>query len=117
MTEWIIGHIDMQSFYASVEIASDPRWADRRRLEDDNTDPLLAVTGDPKRRSGIVLAASPTAKRAGVDTAMRLGEALQVCPRLLTVRPRMQLYLDVSVRIHETVRMTFPRYEPFSVDE
>ncbi|WP_067937033.1 DNA polymerase IV [Alicyclobacillus kakegawensis] len=115
--EWIVGHIDMQSFYASVEIASNSRWADRRQLEVDHTDPPLAVTGDPKRRSGIVLAASPTAKHAGVDTAMRLGEALKVCPRLITVRPRMQLYLDVSVRIHETVRMTFPLYEPFSVDE
>ncbi|GGI98220.1 DNA polymerase IV 2 [Alicyclobacillus cellulosilyticus] len=116
-SEWIVGHIDMQSFYASVEIAADPRWAERRQLEDDLTDPPLAVTGDPKRRSGIVLAASPTAKRAGVDTAMRLGEALQACPRLVTVRPRMQLYLDISVRVHDMVRMAFPLYEPFSVDE
>ncbi|RIV26470.1 DNA polymerase IV [Alicyclobacillaceae bacterium I2511] len=107
----------MQSFYASVEVATRAEYLRRRFLEADDSDPALAVTGDPKRRSGIILAATPAAKACGVSTAMRLGEALHACPSLVYVPPRMQLYIDTSVRIHETVRQTFPKYEPFSVDE
>lgn len=115
--KWIVGLIDMQSFYASVEVATRHAYVRVRTLEKDDSDPALAVTGDPTRRSGIILAATPAAKVCGVSTAMRLGEALRVCPSLVCVPPRMQLYIDTSVRIHETVRQTFPKYEPFSVDE
>ncbi|MBX6396476.1 MAG: DNA polymerase IV [Alicyclobacillaceae bacterium] len=107
----------MQSFYASVEAASRPEFAARRREDDDSTDPPLIVAGDPERRSGIVLAATPPAKAAGVSTAMNLGEALRKCPKAVVVKPRMQLYLETSVRIHHTIRRMFPLHEPFSVDE
>src|SRR5690625_3777241 len=74
---------DCQSFYTSVEKADHPEYADRP----------IVVAGDPARRSGIVLAACPIAKRYGVVTAERLGEALGKCPELLVIRPRMEQYL------------------------
>ncbi|MDP9729300.1 DNA polymerase IV [Alicyclobacillus tolerans] len=116
-TEWIVGLVDMQSFYASVEVATTPAFTASRHLECDESDPPLAVTGDPERRSGIVLAASPTAKAMGVSTAMRLGEAVRACPKLICVRPRMRLYLETSLRIQETIRQMFPKAESFSIDE
>lgn len=115
--KYIYGLVDMQSFYASCEAASRPEFAAARREEDDATDPPLVVAGDPERRSGIILAATPPAKRAGVKTAMPLGEALALCPRLHVVRPRMRFYLETSVRIQQVIRQMFPLHEQFSVDE
>ncbi len=117
MTEWIYGLCDMQSFYASCEVSSREEYAARRKEFDDSTDPPLVVSGDPKRRSGIILAATPTAKRLGVSNAMRLGEALRLAPHLIVVRPRMGFYLEVSIRIQEIIRLHFPLQEQFSVDE
>jgi len=117
MTKLIYGLCDMQSFYASCEVASREEYAARRKEFDDSTDPALVVSGDPARRSGIILAATPTAKKSGVANAMRLGEALKLNPRLIVVRPHMEFYLQVSVRIQEVMRQVFPLQEQFSVDE
>src|SRR5579875_2240467 len=99
MTKLIYGLVDMQSFYASCEVASREEYEARRKEFDDSTDPPLVVSGDPSRRSGIILAATPTAKRYGVENAMRLGEAIRLYPPLIVVRPHMAFYLHASVRI------------------
>ncbi len=52
----VIFLVDMQSFYASIEKAQHPEYADQP----------LVVSGDPKRRSGVILAACPLAKSYGV---------------------------------------------------
>ncbi len=117
MSKFIYGLCDMQSFYASCEVASREEFAARRKEFDDSTDPPLVVAGDPARRSGIILAATPTAKRWGVANAMRLGEALHLNKHLIVVRPHMEFYLQVSVRIQEVMRQVFPLQEQFSVDE
>lgn len=114
--EWVYGLADMQSFYASCELAVGPEFAGRRQ-DDDKTDPELLVSGDPARRSGIILAATPTAKSKGVTTAMRLGEALRLAPGALVVRPHMRLYLDFSAAIQDMARQAFPLQEQYSVDE
>lgn len=98
---------DCQSFYASVEKASHPEYKNKP----------LAVAGDPARRSGIILAACPIAKKHGVTTAERLGEALKKCPDLVVVRPRMKYYIDVSLSITEIYREYTDLVEVFSVDE
>ena len=113
----IYGLADMQSFYASCEVASRPEYASKRTQWEDGSDPALVVAGDPERRSGIILAATPAAKSKGITTAMRLGEALRLSPSLVVVRPRMRFYLEVSVRIQELMREMFPLQEQFSVDE
>ena len=117
MEDLIYGLADMQSFYASCEVATRPEYAAKRHRFDDASDPPLVVAGDPKRRSGIVLAATPTAKAKGVTTAMRLGEALRLAPGLVVVPPRMRLYLEISIQIQAVMRDMFPLQEQFSVDE
>ncbi|MNB80532.1 DNA polymerase IV [compost metagenome] len=107
MKERIIVLSDCQSFYASVEKASQPAYLGRP----------LVVAGDPARRSGIVLAACPLAKARGVTTAEALGEALAKCPDLVVVRPRMQHYIDVSAQITAILRTFSDMVEPYSIDE
>ncbi len=61
--------VDMESFYASIEHARNPQYEGRP----------LVVSGDPNRRSGVILAACPLAKARGIKNAERLFEAQQKC--------------------------------------
>ena len=72
--------------YASVEMLHHPELAGKP----------MAVGGDPEARHGIVLTANYIAKRAGVKTGMALWQARQVCPEIIFVPPRMDLYLRFS---------------------
>ena len=98
---------DCQSFYASVEKADHPELKDRP----------LVVAGDPERRSGIILAACPIAKSFGVTTAERLGDSLSKCPELVIMKPRMGLYIEVSLRITTIYQDYTDLVEPYSIDE
>jgi DNA polymerase-4 len=102
-----IALIDCQSFYASIEKAAHPAYKEMP----------LAVCGDPTRRSGIVLAACPIAKKCGVTTAERIGDAISKCPELIVVQPRMAEYIRVSLQITEIYRTYADLVEPFSIDE
>ncbi|WP_025028329.1 DNA polymerase IV [Bacillus mannanilyticus] len=99
--------VDMQSFYASVEKACLPHLRDKP----------LVVAGDPERRSGIILAACPLAKKWGISTAEALWQAEQKCPELVVVRPRMQKYIDVSLQITSILESFSDLTEPYSIDE
>lgn len=103
----VIFLVDMQSFYASVEKAANATLA---------TKPVL-VSGDPKQRSGIILAACPIAKQYGVKTAEPLWEAQNKCPEAVVVRPRMQLYIDVSYQITKILERFSNEIEVYSIDE
>ncbi|WP_407873096.1 DNA polymerase IV [Paenibacillus sp. P36] len=98
---------DCQSFYASVEKASHPGLENLP----------VVVAGDPARRSGIILAACPIAKSFGISTAQRLGEALQLCPNVIVMRPHMQRYIDVSLAITDIYKQYKDLVEVFSIDE
>lgn len=115
-TDWIVKEktqartimlVDGQSFYASVEKAAHPEYKDKP----------VVVAGDPARRSGIILAACPIAKSYGVKTAERLGEAIAKCPDVIVIRPRMQTYIDASMRITEILETYTDLVEPYSIDE
>lgn len=103
----VIMMADMQSFYASVEKARNPKLKNKP----------VVVAGDPSRRSGIILAACPIAKKNGVKTAEALWQSLQKCPDLVVIQPRMQDYLKVSMRILDIVNQFTDLAEPYSVDE
>ncbi len=103
----VILHSDMNCFYASVEMLYHPELGDRP----------LAVGGDPEARHGIVLTANYPAKRRGVKTGMALWQAKQVCPELVFVPPRMDLYLRFSKLAHNIYADYSDLIEPFGIDE
>ncbi|WP_339062185.1 DNA polymerase IV [Tepidibacillus marianensis] len=103
----VIFLVDMQSFYASVEIASDPTLIDKP----------VVVSGDPAKRHGITLAANPEAKAAGVKTAMPIWQVRSVCPNAQFVKPHMQKYIDTSIQITRILGQFTDQVEPYSIDE
>jgi len=84
-------------------------------------DPLVgipaAVAGDPKKRSGIILAANYEARSFGVKTAMVLHEALKRCPRLSLVPPDHHFYHQKSEEVMELLSNYTPVMEQNSIDE
>ncbi len=98
---------DMESFYASVEIAADPSLQGKP----------VAVCGDPRLRHGIVLAASREAKNFGIKTGMPAWECRRYCPRIIFVRPHMSRYLETSLRLTLLFEEFTDRVFPYSIDE
>lgn len=99
--------VDIQSFYASIEKTLRPELKDK---------PVI-VSGDPRRRNGVVLAACPLAKGFGIKNADTLWKAQTYCPDVVVVRPHMQLYLDASLRITNILERFSDEVEPYSIDE
>ncbi len=107
MSEKVIFLADMESFYASVEAACNPSLRGKP----------LVVCGDPALRHGIVLAASREAKAYGIKTGQPAWEAKRMCPRVVFAHPRMQLYIDYSLRITRVFEQFTDRVLPYSIDE
>ena len=105
--EKVVLHSDANCFYASVEMLYHPEYAGKP----------LAVGGDPEARHGIVLTANYVAKRKGVKTGMALWQAKQVCPDLIFVPPRMDLYLKFSSMLREIYSEYTNQVEPYGCDE
>ena len=100
-------HSDMNNCYASIELLYRPELRGKP----------LAVGGDPEARHGIVLAKDQLAKKAGVKTGMALWQARQVCPDIVFVPPRMDLYLRFSRLAHEIYEEYTDKQEAFGIDE
>lgn len=105
--ERVILHSDMNNCYASIELLYRPELRGKP----------VAVGGDPEARHGIVLAKDQIAKRAGVKTGMALWQARQVCPDIVFVPPRMDLYLKFSRLAHEIYGEYTDKQEAFGIDE
>lgn len=99
-------HVDMDAFFASVEQRDNP----------DLRGKPLAVGGSPSQR-GVVAAASYEARKFGVHSAMPSRTAVQRCPHLILVRPRFDVYREVSDQIHEIFNRYTDLVEPLSLDE
>lgn len=100
-------HSDCNCFYASVELLHHPELRGKP----------VAVGGDPEARHGIVLTADYTAKRRGVKTGMALWQARQVCPDIIFLPPRMDLYLRFSRMAQEIYAEYTDKREPYGIDE
>lgn len=105
MPERKIIHIDMDAFYASVEQRDNPELRGKP----------IAV-GHAEERS-VVAAASYEARRYGVRSAMSSKKAKRLCPQLIFVHGRMEVYKEVSRQIHEIFHEYTDIIEPISLDE
>lgn len=98
-------HIDMDAFYASVEQRDNPELRGR---------PIaVGHAGD----RGVVSAASYEARKYGVRSAMASIKAMRLCPDLVFVPGRMEIYKEVSDTIHSIFREYTDIIEPLALDE
>lgn len=98
-------HVDMDAFYASVEVLDDPSLAGK---------PI--IIGAPDGRS-VVSSASYEARRYGVRSAMPVGQALRLCPQAIVVLPHFDRYIELSRQVMEVFHEFTPLVEPLSIDE
>lgn len=101
----MIAHFDVDAFYASVEVRDNPELRGKP----------VAVAGSSRR--AVVLTASYEARPFGVKSAVPLYRALQSCPELVVVPPRMQTYREVSHRIFEIFERRGHAVQGLSMDE
>ena len=106
MNERTILHVDMDAFFASVEVMDDPALRGK---------PVI-VGGTPEGR-GVVSAASYEARAFGVRSAMSAARAIRLCPGGVFLRPRMKRYLEISRSVFGIFNEFTPLVEPVSVDE
>jgi DNA polymerase-4 len=76
-----------------------------------------AVAGDPKKRTGIILAANYEARSCGIKTAMVIHEALRLCPKLALVPPDHHFYGQKSEEVMDLLSNYTPVLEQNSIDE
>lgn len=107
MKEKTILHSDVNNFFASVECATNPELFGKP----------VAVTGNPEKRTGIILAKNEIAKKNGVKTGEAIWQAMQKCPNLVTVGPHYDKYEKISKQLHEIYLEYTDFVEPLGLDE
>lgn len=99
-------HIDMDCFFAAVEMRDDPAL---REVP-------LAIGGSADRR-GVIATCNYPARRFGVRSAMATAHALKLCPELVLLPGRMDKYVQVSQQIRHIFTRYTDKIEPLSLDE
>src|SRR5690606_26469443 len=98
-------HLDMDAFFASVEVRENPRLAG-----------LPVVVGGTGAR-GVVAAASYPARTRGIRSAMPMATARRLAPDLVIVPPRIDHYRTVSAQVMDLLGTVVADLEQISVDE
>ena len=99
-------HIDMDCYYAAVEMRDNPEYRDVP----------LAIGGSSDRR-GVIATCNYQARKFGVRSAMATAHALKLCPELVLAPGRMALYSEISQQIREIFSRYTDKIEPLSLDE
>ena len=103
----VIFLVDMNAFFISCEMSQNPELKGKP----------AAVAGDPKKRTGIILAANYEARKYGVKTTMLIHEAKKLCPEIILVNPRHGLYEDRSREVMSILSRYSPVIQQNSIDE
>jgi len=98
-------HIDMDAFYASVELLDRPEL---KHL------PVVISSHHPR---AVIAAASYPARQFGLRSAMSMSQAKKLCPQVYVIEPNFEKYRDVSIKIHEIFQKYTALIEPLSLDE
>lgn len=110
-TQRRIIHVDMDAFYASVEIREQPQLRHKP----------VVVGRDPRQTGGhgVVTTANYVARQYGVHSAMPVAQALKLIPedQIVFIPPHFDLYRQVSAQIHAIFREVTPTIESISLDE
>ena len=101
-------HVDMDAFFAAVEVLKNPALKDQPVV--------VGGSGDPTRR-GVVSTASYEARRFGVHSAMPLRTALKLCPKCIFLPVDYNSYSRVSMKIKKILFETSPLMEDVGIDE
>ncbi|MBS9783685.1 MAG: DNA polymerase IV [Pasteurella sp.] len=99
-------HIDMDCFYASVEMRENPSLVGKP----------VAVGGSPDKR-GVLATCNYEARKFGLHSAMSSQQAIKKCPNLILISGNMELYKSVSQQIHQIFQRYTSIIEPLSLDE
>ena len=99
-----IAHVDLDSFFASVEKRDQPELADK---------PVI-VGGETR---GVVAACCYVARMYGVHSAMPMFKALELCPQAVVIHPNIRKYSAVGHQVRELMLELTPLVEPVSIDE
>ncbi len=100
-------HVDVNNYFASVECSTRPELKEKP----------VAVTGNPEKRTGIILAKNEIAKSFGVKTGEAIWQAKQKCPDLVTLAPHYALYEKISKQLHKLYLTYTDLVEPLGLDE
>ena len=104
--ERVIVHVDMDAFYASIEVRDNPEYRGQP-----------VVVGAAPDRRGVVAACSYEARRFGIRSAMPSREAYERCPHAVFLPVDMAKYRAVSAELFELLHTVTPQIEPVSIDE
>jgi DNA polymerase-4 len=99
-------HLDMDCFYAAIEVRDHPELAGKP----------VAVGGARDQR-GVLTTCNYEARKFGVHSAMPTFKALQKCPQLIVMPTRFDVYRRESSVIRQILLKFSPRMEPLSLDE
>lgn len=105
----IILHVDLDSFYPSVEVREHPELKGRP----------VVVGADPKEGTGrgVVSSASYEARSFGVRSAMPISRAWKLCPGCVFLRPHFELYVPASNSVMKILRSHADKFEQGGIDE
>ena len=111
--EKIILHIDVNSAFLSWSAVKLLREGYKRDIRKE----ISVISGDPKTRHGIVVAASIPAKKIGIKPPINLKEARRIYKRVIVVQPDFIFYKKCSMALMNFLKRIFNVVEQFSIDE